>query len=469
MLVLLFQVAAAGIAGDLEALDTQGKFALTEAGGNNDVAWFYLSGDKNTLIAASLDTRDGITWIMVANRLPAPGALTTAAFAGTYNTVFGFDRFFVEENADDEFPADSGTLTLVPTTETGGTMVFVNDQRGFTVNGTWSYDAASNVMTIFVDAGGEAISLSFYPSADGDDLLPFLDSSVEGGETRTDAMLGFANRVDPSGTLNPAEAPAPLPQMTADEFVTFFRDTYGQGLSEDNTVATMLSVGVGGAAYSQADWSAENYWFQTSNGDVYSLWHGGAVHLKPDGQYTWVLTNLAEAAGLIGEIDFAPGSLSGVIASWRAFSIQGVADGQLVSLWWSPESLERQFGNNQNGWVLTPFDQNVFRDPATGEAVGEVPKFLSYTETQSNGRFTFDPRPAGAEQDGGMSVVLVDTSGSVYVVTFTTTVQAVGVPQPERANVWLLENFSDVPAIERFGLANDSAGLEEAFRSRAGF
>ncbi len=254
----------------------------------------------------------------------------------------------------------------------------------------------------------------------------------------------------------------------ADDFISSFRSSFGEGLAEGNSIITQLRTAVPDAAYSQADWTAENYWFQDGIGNVWSLWHGGAVHLREDGQHNWVLTNLADAGGLIGQIDFAPGSMSGVIASWRAFSIQGIANGQLVSLWWSPESGERQFGNRGNGWVLTPFTGDILRDPATGNARGDLPTFRSYTETQSNGRFTFDPRPDRQARDGGMSILLVDTNDNVYVATFSTNVQAEGVPQPERPNVWLLERLDDVPGIDRLDLRQSLDTWRADIRARAG-
>lgn len=453
------------LSGNLQSLDTRGKFELSQTNGQR--SWLYLSGDTDTLIGVNLDSNDGNLWVLVANRVPVQGGTTAFSYAGAYNVSWGLEDAFVDDFATDEFAADTGVLTLTPTSATGGNAVFTSDQRGFTVGGVYTYDSTTNVLAFEVNADGEIIRLSFYGSDDGNTLITFLDQEIAGGQVTTNGVFGFASRIDPSGTINPAEAPEAVPMMTADEFVAFFRSSFGEGLSDGNRVADILRNGVGGAAYSQADWTAENYWFQDSTGNVFSLWHGGPVHVLPDGQYTWVLTNLADAAGLTGEIDFAPGSLSGVIASWRAFSIQGVSEGRLVSLWWSPESLNRQFGLRQNGWVLTPFDSNIFRDPSTGEAVSSVPTFLNFSETQSNGRFTFDPRVGADAQDGGMSVVLVDTLDQVYVVTFTTTVQAVGVPAPERPNIWLLERFEEVPSIERFGLSGDVTGFAQAFINRA--
>lgn len=257
------------------------------------------------------------------------------------------------------------------------------------------------------------------------------------------------------------------PGQLADQFITIFKSVAPTGLADGDSVRDTLISMVPDLAFSRADWTAENFWFQDSEGSVWSLWHGGLVHLKDNGEHRWVLTNLAEAGGLVGSISFAPGSMSGVIAAWRAFSIQGISNGQLVSLWWSPESGNQGWGNNGNGWVLTPFASGVLNDHVTGLPISP-PSFRPFTETQSNGQTTFDPRPSRETQNGGMSVVLVSNSGSVFVATFTTVYQSIPGARPDLRAKWLLEPLAEVPSVAHLGLSGQLAEIEQGYRTRAG-
>lgn len=296
--------------------------------------------------------------------------------------------------------------------------------------------------------------------------------SASGTHSTDPASEAYSNNLFVSAESFDIDSPiAPgsiAPLGPADDFITSFRDQFGGGLSDGDSARNSLRNAVPEAAYSEADWTAENYWFQDRMGNVWSLWHGGAVHATDDGGHNWVLTNLSEAGGLLGQISFEPGSMSGVIASWRAFSIQGIADGQLVSLWWSPESGRQEWGNRANGWVLTPFDASVLRDADTGDTINSVPRFRGYTETQSNGRLTFDPRAAREARHGGMSIVLVDVNENVYVASFTTQRQAEGVGAPTRTNVWLLQPIDEVPGLQRLGLADRVDEFRGEYRTRSG-
>ena len=123
-------------------------------------------------------------------------------------------------------------------------------------------------------------------------------------------------------------------------------------LSSDE-VAAIVAEADADDSYARTSWGAENHWFQASDGSVYSLWHGGAVHDPDgDGRFRWHLTDITEAAGLPS--GFKPGSLSGTFTPWRAMNIVGLDDdGRLVTYWWSPESGERSMGARGNGWCLT--------------------------------------------------------------------------------------------------------------------
>ncbi len=311
----------------------------------------------------------------------------------------------------------------------------------------------------------------------GNDDLGLLTMTIVGVDPEYAVLLvtqsanGSASTEVFEGQIEPGQSVRSLllaSVATADDFITSFRMRFGAGLSDDNSIVQELLRVAPDAAYSRADWTAENYWFQDSSGNVWALWHGGPVHVLPDGQHRWVLDNLSDKAGITDSNSFEPGSMSGVIASWRAFSIQGIADGQLVSLWWSLESGRKEWGNNKNGWVQIAFTEQQFRDPATTEPLTDLPEFRPFTETQSNGRLTFDPRPARESLHGGMSVVLVATTGEVYVATFTTPRQAAGVLAPDRTNIWLLQPLGQVEGLDRFGLLPDLMAYRDNYRLLAG-
>ncbi len=260
----------------------------------------------------------------------------------------------------------------------------------------------------------------------------------------------FGQATSPISSIGttPAEEPGEMPNQ--DDFITWFQNEYALGLSNDDRPLNELfsRVPEQRRAYSMADWSAENHWFQGGDGNVWALWHGGGVHAVAGGQHRWVLTNLSEAGGLNGLVGFAPGSMSGVIASWGAFSIQGIIGAELVSFWWSPESSRLQWGNNENGWVLTQISgtlSSVLRDAETGQPLTfNAPAFRDYTQTQRNGRFTFEP-DATPQLGGGMSIAVVAHNGDVYVVTFSTLRQPAGQPAPALPNLWLLERLELMP------------------------
>ncbi len=436
------------LVGVLSEADAQGKSAIT--GSDGGTVWAYLGATGTVMIGIDTDPADGSLTAFIATR----AAESSASVAGEYRVTLGFDTDYAQAPRFDGTVAAAGELEL----RSNGTFVYESeavDDREF--EGTWSHDTASGVLTLA--SGGFEVSLAVEPTTR---TLLALSHSGAVGSVFGLGVLDHSEGDDDDDGRGRGRG------RGGDDFVESFRVGSPRGLSDDDSVRDVLRVLVPDAAYARAPWTAENYWFQTGSGEVYSLWHGGAVHQTDDGEHTWVLTNLAEAGGIATQMEFAPGSMTGTIAPWRAFSIQGVVNGELVSLWWSPESGQRGWGNNANGWVLTTLDAGVLRDPATGDAVSDLPQFRTFTETQSNGRLTFDPRASRTDLGGGMSVVLVDVSDNVYVATFTTQRQASGVSVPTGlTNIWLLQRLEDVPGLERNGLLGSIDAYRSGYVTRA--
>lgn len=143
-----------------------------------------------------------------------------------------------------------------------------------------------------------------------------------------------------------------LLSAAADAFVADFDDAFSADMTRDQVAAIMEEAGLDGV-YARTDWNGENYWFQTTDGDVWALWHGGAVH-DPDGDgaFQWNLTNISDETGVASGLKQS--SLSAAFTPWRAMNIVGLTeDGQVVTYWWSPEAGQKHFGANGNGWCLT--------------------------------------------------------------------------------------------------------------------
>ncbi len=477
------------------------------------IAWLVSPGHRANVLSLYSFFNETFHYDEIGVAVTLPGETTTVGpdFQSYYTQVFGTQTGSQTYITGVAFNDADGDLFYTPGEGAGGIRVIVApaDQPGNIIEAVTTGEAGNYAILV---PGGGAYSVTILNTATGaflnrtvqvtegfnlkldidpDDLGAYDPGNIggipgsdpgggggnDGGNTGGGGAGGGGSTGDPggggSGGNDPGDtgggAPEPVdPGVRGDEFVASFRSIAPNGLADGDFVRDLLIATVPGPAYSQADWTAENYWFQDSSGDVWSLWHGGPVHLKPNGEHQWVLTNLAEAGGLSGTVQFEPGSMSGVIASWRAFSIQGVSGGQLVSLWWSPQSAENQWGNNANGWVLTPFDSTVFNDPFTGLPLSNVPQFLAFSETQSNGQTTFDPRPTRENQDGGMSVVLVATTGEVFVATFTTDYQSIPGARPDLRAKWLLEPLAQVPSIAHLGLLSEVSDFEALYQQRAG-
>lgn len=140
--------------------------------------------------------------------------------------------------------------------------------------------------------------------------------------------------------------------LSGDTFVAQFDELISGEMTGGEVAAVMAEAGVDDV-YARTSWNGENYWFQTSDGDVYALWHGGSVHdADDDGRFQWNLTNITDAAGVPAGL--RTGSLSATFTPWRAMNIVGLnEDGRVVTYWWSPEAGERGFGARGNGWCLT--------------------------------------------------------------------------------------------------------------------
>ncbi len=262
-----------------------------------------------------------------------------------------------------------------------------------------------------------------------------------------------------------------------DQFIQTYDAAKGEdGLVDGDWISTDLLGFLDNVAVSDAYWGARNHWFQDGSGDVWSLWQGGAAHESPTlpGEHVWVLTNLTDAAGLSGEMDFAPGSLSGITTGWNAFNIQGIQDGKLTALWWSPEGsagtwLDQEgqthqglgLGLNGNGWALSVISDAI--TPIGGAATTPPEAFVPYTESQGNGRTEFDPRPSREITNTGMAVVVVDTEDRVYVITFSVSQRAIAGALPEHNGAWVIEPLAQVPSLLDFGLADQIGDFEAAY------
>lgn len=344
-----------------------------------------------------------------------------------------------------------------------------------------------------MDTDGTLARLDFYSDsnlngiADADELIGS-DADAAGGYTLDVSTAGLAVgavrflavAIDNDGGTSTPQSVTINVISTADRFIDTYLQAANGGLVDGNQIRDLLRSSVPNVAVSDAYWGAQNNWFQDSSGDVWSLWQGGSVHESQalPGQYKWVLTNLTEAAGLSGTLRFGGGSISGVTTGWNAFSIQGVQDGQLWSLWWSPEgSAEtyvdqqgvvqqgRRLGVNQNGWVLSSISQAI--TPIGGAVASPASTFRSYSQSQSNGRTEFDPRSGRTVANTGMAVVLVDITQRVFVASFSISQRAITGARPDLNVVWILEPLAEVPSLPDLGLAGQIAAFEQEYVAAA--
>ena len=308
---------------------------------------------------------------------------------------------------------------------------------------------------------------------------PAIDAGINPGGLTTDQRgAGFSRTVGSAIDIGAFEFGNASTLSAADIFIEAYAAApkAADGLVDGDWIADTLKSDVPNVATSNAYWGAQNNWFQDSKGDVWSLWNGGSVHDSTtlSGQHEWVLTNLTDAAGLSGTMRLAPGSLSGITTGWNAFNIQGIQDGRLAALWWSPagsagtyvdtDGTTKQggaWGNRGNGWSLSSIS-----DAATniGGAIAIPPAaFLPYTESQGNGRTEFDPRPARTIANTGMSVVVVGLNHRVYVVSFSTSQRAIAGARPDLNGTWVIEPLAEVPSIADFGLAAQEPAIEQTY------
>jgi hypothetical protein len=286
------------------------------------------------------------------------------------------------------------------------------------------------------------------------------DGTMGAGELRSLRVT------DPTPTTDPAT-----------QFVTLYGASTSGGLVRGDWIVNELKSRVPNAAFGQGYWGGTNYWFQDGAGDIWSLWHGGFEHESKDfpGQHDWVLTNLTEAAGLSGQLHLQPGSLSGIATGWNAFNIQGIADGKLWALWWSPagsagsyidvdrtEKQGERLGIRGNGWVLS--DISAALSPVTPGAAR--PGWLRpFTASQGNSRTSFDARPSFVTLNNGMSIVVVDSLDRVFVASFNVAQGNVAGARDDLNGVWLVEPLRDLPSIAALGLGSELDAWEADFRS----
>ncbi|MCA9300133.1 MAG: fibronectin type III domain-containing protein, partial [Phycisphaerales bacterium] len=251
-----------------------------------------------------------------------------------------------------------------------------------------------------------------------------------------------------------------------DLFVQIFQDQVdADGFVNGDAIVDTLRSYEENVSYGQGYWGAENNWFMDSIGDIYALWHGGDVHLIDGGEHRWILTNLTAAAGLSGQTQFEPGSISGIVTGWNAFNINGIVNGELAALWWSPASSAGEYvdtdgsvqqglglGINGNGWQLSNIS-DVMTDLRT-DAIVIHSTLQPLTISQGNGRTSFDPRDDATIQNNGMSVVVIDANLAVYLASFTPLQAAIPGAKPEYNSQWVFEPIADVPSLDLLGITD---------------
>ncbi len=359
----------------------------------------------------------------------------------------------------------SMTLTASGVADGDGTITRVDFYRDANANGV--ADAGEQVGSDSNPAGGYTYTLTTAQSG----VIP----------SGTAKFLAIA--IDNDGAASATRQGSATAQTPADRFIEVYTAApkAADGLVDGDWIADNLKSTVSNVAISDAYWGARNHWFQDSKGDVWSLWQGGDVHLSKTlaGQHEWVLTNLTDAAGLSGSMHFAPGSLSGITTGWNAFNIQGIQDGRLQALWWSPEGSAGQYfapdgsvkqgkawGLRGNGWSLSSISDAI--TPINGAVATPPTWFRGYTASQGNSRTDFDPRATFYTANNGMSVVLVDTSNRVYLATFNVWQQLyVDGARNDLNGQWIIERLADVPSFKWFGLETQVPAFEQQFIAAA--
>src|SRR5690606_5672634 len=83
-----------------------------------------------------------------------------------------------------------------------------------------------------------------------------------------------------------------------DAFVAAFDQLDDRELTTQQMAVIMAEAALDDA-YAQTAWGGENYWFQSSSGEVFAVWHGGAASdVDGDGAFDWSLTNISDATGV---------------------------------------------------------------------------------------------------------------------------------------------------------------------------
>ncbi len=357
---------------------------------------------------------------------------------------------------------------------------------------------------------GEALTLTAENAADSDGLVSmavfYLDSNLNGvadedellgvdaepndglqlqlSESQSQALSAGTLRflavvIDNNGSVsNPRPRFVTVKSLSPAEFLQEYLEApkSASGLVDGDWIEGRLLANLTNVVTSDAYWGARNHWFQVENGDLWALWNGGYEHDSKTlpGQHEWVLTNLTDAAGLSGTMQLEPGSLSGITTGWNAFSVQGIQDGVLQALWWSPEGSGgtyldidgklrqgKAWGLRGNGWILTSLAGSLTN---IGGAASTPPAaFLPFTESQGNGRTEFDPRPTAFVSNYGMSVVVVDVNHRVYLVTFSISQRAIAGARPDLNQLWVLEPLREGPSLLDFGLTNQLDSMEAQY------
>ena len=95
--------------------------------------------------------------------------------------------------------------------------------------------------------------------------------------------------------------------LSADALVDAFPEMMqdGEVVRDSGEIAAIVEAAGADAVYSESSWGGENYWFQDSTGEVWSIWHGGEVHDVGGGNHRWFLTSISDQTA--GKIDpYAP-------------------------------------------------------------------------------------------------------------------------------------------------------------------
>jgi hypothetical protein len=262
----------------------------------------------------------------------------------------------------------------------------------------------------------------------------------------------------------------------ADRMIELFGSASVGGFVSGDWIERELNVSVPGVARGQGYWGGVSYWFQNSAGETWTLWHGGSVHASTTraGEMRWLLTNLTEAAGLTGQLRFVESSLSGIVTGWNAFNVQGIMDGKLWALWWSPEGSAgsyvdtdgstkqgKAFGLRGNGWVLSSISDAL--TPINGAVAAPPAMLRPFSFSQGNSRTDFDPRSGWYTANNGMSVIVVDASDRVYAATFNVWQRDIPGADPGLNGKWLIERLGDLPSLPKFGVLDQLGAFEQQY------